>query len=196
MKSKSFILYLCALVSIALAPTTYAGWSLDNAQSRLSFISIKATDIGEVHTFTHLDGDITDAGLVTVRINLASVETLIPIRNERMLELLFETNLFPSASITASLDNDSIETLAPGSVAALEISAELTIKGQVVPLTMKIFAAKLSQDKVMVMSEQPILITAASLGLSEGVEKLREIAGLPNISQAVPVSFVLSFTRD
>jgi hypothetical protein len=29
--------------------------------------------------------------------------------------------------------------------------------------------------------------------LSEGVEKLRELAGLPSISQSVPVSLVMTF---
>ena len=196
MKSKPFALYLCALLSIVLAPTSYAAWSLDNAHSRLSFVSVKATDIGEVHTFTQLHGGISDDGSVTVQIDLASVETLIPIRNERMLEFLFETNLFPDASITASLDTATIEALSADSVTGLEINAVLTIKGQAVPLTAMVFAAKLSHDTMIVMTQQPVLITSASIGLSDGVEKLREIAGLPNISQAIPVSFVFSFTRD
>jgi hypothetical protein len=36
-------------------------------------------------------------------------------------------------------------------------------------------------------------VDAAKFGLSDGVEKLREIAGLDSISHAVPVSFVMTF---
>jgi hypothetical protein len=34
------------------------------------------------------------------------------------------------------------------------------------------------------------------VGLVAGIESLREIAGLPSISKAVPVSFVLTFDED
>jgi len=37
------------------------------------------------------------------------------------------------------------------------------------------------------------VIDAAKFGMSDGVEKLRAVAGLAAISNAVPVSFVLTF---
>ena len=37
------------------------------------------------------------------------------------------------------------------------------------------------------------IINADAVSLADGVEQLREIAGLPSISKAVPVSFVLQF---
>jgi hypothetical protein len=40
---------------------------------------------------------------------------------------------------------------------------------------------------------KPIIVNAGSLNLVEGVEALRESAGLPSISKAVPVTFVLQF---
>jgi hypothetical protein len=54
-------------------------------------------------------------------------------------------------------------------------------------------AAKLDNATVMVASTQPLVIDAAKFGLSDGVEKLREIAGLDSISNAVPVTFVMTF---
>ncbi len=183
-------------LSILVAPASFAAWTLDNDQSSLSFISIKATDIGEVHTFTHLDGGITDSGEVAITINLASVETFIPIRNERMQEMLFETKLFPSATINASLEDSALNALAPGMLMPLDINASLRIKDRSIALTLKVMAARLSSDKVIVTSRQPVLLTAASVGLTEGVEKLRAVANLPNISQVVPVSFVLTFKQD
>lgn len=172
-----------------------AEWSLDNTQSHLSFISTKATDIGEVHSFSQLSGAINAAGEVTIQINLTSVETLIPIRNERMLEFLFETNLFPMATLNADIDPASLQNLAAGATTTLDVDATITIKDQSTPIKLKILAARLSDHQLLVTARQPVLITAASVGLSEGVEKLRELAGLPNISQSVPVSFVLNFNN-
>ena len=183
---------LSASASIASAATE---WSLDNEQSHLSFISIKATDIGEVHSFSQISGDISPAGEVNIQINLASVETLIPIRNERMQEFLFESSLFPTATLSANIDPATLQDLPTGSTATLDVQATLTIKDLSTPLTLKILAAKLSDHHLLVTARQPVLITAASVGLSDGVEKLRDLAGLPNISQSVPVSFVLTFSN-
>lgn len=204
MKIKPFKLYCWVFAFVASASASFVSasgasdsatneWSLDNAQSHLSFISIKATDIGEVHSFSQLSGDISAAGEVNVQINLASVETLIPIRNERMQEILFETNLFAIATLSANIDPVSLQNLATGSTTSLDVAATITIKDQSTPIQLKIVAAKLSDHQLLVTARQPVLITAANVGLSDGVEKLRELAGLPNISQSVPVSFVLTF---
>jgi polyisoprenoid-binding protein YceI len=192
-KSCFCVLALC--VSASASFVSAAEWSLDNEQSHLSFISIKATDIGEVHSFSQLSGDISAVGEVNVHINLASVETLIPIRNERMQEFLFETKLFPTATLSANIDPATLQNLPTGATASLDVQATLSIKDLSTPLSLKIVAAKLSDDQLLVIARQPILLTAASAGLSDGVEKLRELAGLPNISQSVPVSFVLTFTH-
>ncbi len=184
------------LAALLVAPASWADWTLDNDQSELSFISIKATDIAETHTFEMLQGSISDAGAFTVEINLASVETLIPIRNERMQEFLFETELFPRAIINAALNPKEIDGLEAGAARQLPVEALLTIKEKVVPVTVDVVAARLDDSTLLVSSTKPVVVNVAMLGLDAGVEKLRELAGLPNISQAVPVSFALTFSRD
>ena len=69
----------------------FPDWNLVNEESRINFISIKASDIAEIHTFKELSGSVKNNGQAQVVINLSSSETLIPIRNERMGNLLFET---------------------------------------------------------------------------------------------------------
>ncbi len=186
---------LAILLSIFLAPAALANWALDNDRSELSFISIKATDIAETHTFGQLEGTISSGGAFQVDINLASVETLIPIRNERMQEFLFETNLFPRATINAALNPQDLAGLSQGATRQLDVDAILTIKDKAVPIAAQVVAARLDEETLIVTSTRPIVLTAAAVGLGAGVEKLRELAGLSNISQAVPVSFVLTFSR-
>ena len=174
----------------------WAQWSVDNKNSKLSFVSIKATHVGEIHTFKQLSGQLDANGQARVTIDLASVETLIPIRNERMREFLFETASFPTATVTAQLDRTITDTMQPGDVNMMAVEASLQLKDQTAPVTAEVLATKVDAHTVVVTTSAPILVTPAMLGLSEGVDKLRELAGLPNISQAVPVTFVLTFRHE
>ena len=190
---KVFRTIAALMLTIASAGTAQADWQLDNDQSNLSFVTIKATHIAEVHRFTQLRGSLNAAGEADIEIALASVETNIPIRNERMQQMLFETNLFPSAAISAAFDAEVLAGLAAGDSRMLDVSAQLRIKQNSIPISVPVLAARLNAETLLLTSTQPVLVSADSLGLTEGVEKLREIAGLPSITRAVPVSFVLTF---
>ena len=97
--------WMFGLALACVATTARAEWVLDNDASRLSFVSTKAGSVAEVHRFTSLRGGIDRRGNVAVAIFLQSVDTLIPIRDERMRELLFETATFPAArNLTAVID--------------------------------------------------------------------------------------------
>ena len=88
--------------TLATAPAL-ADWALDNERSHLTFVSIKAKDVAEIHTFKEMSGTVDTDGKIAVNLMLDSVETLIPIRNERMRELLFETAKYKEAGVEAEL---------------------------------------------------------------------------------------------
>ncbi|MEM9620870.1 MAG: YceI family protein [Pseudomonadota bacterium] len=184
----------CALSGIASQPAM--AWTLDNANSRLSFVSVKAGNIGEVHHFNMLEGDVDNDGSARITVQLASIDTLIPIRDDRMKAMLFETDIFPTATIDITLDNAALEALAPGQMSAQKLSGVLQIKDRQLNFSTSVNAMRLSPDRLVVAALQPLVINAASLGLDAGLEQLREIAGLPSISQAVPVSFLLTFVQE
>ena len=102
---------IALLIALAVPSITSAHWSLNNEASTLSFVTVKAEHVAEVHTFDVLSGEIDDDGNVDITIELASVNTLIPIRNERMQAMLFETNLFPQGNIEAQIDFDAMTAL-------------------------------------------------------------------------------------
>ncbi|GAL17837.1 hypothetical protein JCM19235_6390 [Vibrio maritimus] len=54
---------------------------------------------------------------------------------------------------------------------------------------------KMSEDKVVIVSTDPMIIQAADFGLDVGIEKLREVAGLPSIAMSVPLTFVLVYNQ-
>jgi len=84
-----------SLIAVS-ASTVLAGghgpsWNLSNADSKVAFGSVKADVVGEVHQFGSVSGNMNDNGVATIEIDLASVNTNIDIRNERMQEHVFGT---------------------------------------------------------------------------------------------------------
>ncbi|RMF08014.1 MAG: YceI family protein [Alphaproteobacteria bacterium] len=184
------------LFLVLFATPAHARWSLDTEISHLSFGSIKKGDIGEVHHFTEMQGAIGADGKASLTIALDSVETWIDIRNERMREFLFETARFPTATITATLDMAALEGLKVGEVLNLEVPVTLALHGQSSAVDTSLTVARLGPDRVLVVSRELVMIDASDFGYEDGIEKLMDLADLPSISAAVPVSFVLMFTRD
>ena len=185
---------LALLVAVSFAGAAQAHWSLDNEASKLSFITVKAEHVAEVHSFDRLTGVIGDEGNVEITIELASVNTMIAIRNERMQEMLFETNFFPEASIKGQVDFEALTALQAGASVARQIYFELSLHGQSVELAADVQITR-TVDGVVVSTLKPIVVMADAFALSAGVEKLREVAGLPSISRAVPVSFTVVFKQ-
>jgi len=187
---------LLIVTTLLVAGPCFAAWTLDNDSSQVSFVSVKAGDAGEVHRFTEISGELSADGNALVTIQLASVDTLIPLRDERMRELLFQTGLFPIASLSANIDIDAIDALAPGDNMDMAANLALDLHGHQIALAADMIVARLGDHRLMVSSRKPIIVNAASVDLVNGIEALRKIAGLPSISKAVPVSFVLTFDED
>ncbi len=186
---------LLPMLLLALSAQAWGGWKLSNDDSTLHFVSIKKGSVAEVHRFDRLDGAIGDDGAFTLGIDLASVDTRIPVRDERMRKLLFETDRFARATVEGRIDPVWIARLAPGERHHLEVELTLDLHGHrkhlVAPLTVVALCRGL-----LVHSRRPLIVDAADFGLTEGIEKLREVAGLSRIATAVPVSFELLFAAD
>lgn len=180
------------LIAISLNSTA-TGWQLDNTESRLNFISTKAKDVAEVHHFRELSGSVTETGTVTLAVSLASVETSIDIRNQRMQHMLFEVAKFPEAILTGQIDMAPIRALGTGESLSLNQEFLLDLHGQQSTLAAQLRVTRLAANQIQVASIQPMVIRATDFELGAGVEMLREAAGLPGISLAVPVSALLVF---
>ena len=184
----------CFVAVLFLASSAAAHWELDNSSSTLSFVTVKADHVGEVHTFDQLSGDINDDGSVQIMIELASVNTLIDIRNERMQNMLFETNLFPQATISGEIDLDAVAEMDAGVSQAISVDFDLAIHGESSSYTADVLVTR-TESGVLASTVKPIIVMADTHGLVSGVEALREVAGLPSISRAVPVSFNVVFEQ-
>lgn len=183
-------------LGLALAATTASAdsWTLDGGASNLAFGSIKFNDTGEAHSFTAIDGAVAEDGSVTLGIDLSSVETNIDIRNERMVEHVFKNA--PRATVSAQIDMGALEGMAVGESTVMEVEGDLTLLGVEVPLYGDMFVMRLTEDKVMVTTDSMLFLSTADAEIDPGVDKLMELASLPNIVRAVPVTLRLMFDAD
>lgn len=188
-----------ALAACSTAPAEEAplagDWALSPAESRLSFVTVKAGEIVEAHQFTGLSGTVSAAGDAELVIDLASVETNIDIRNERMRDVLFGVAQFPSASVTAQLDPAAFAALGTGDTLTQGVTGQLDLHGIQSEMASELSVTRIAADKVRVETVSPIIVSAALFGLDGGVEELRNLAGLDSITGQVPVSFSLTFQQ-
>jgi len=184
---------IAASLLIAASTAARADWTLDADASRLSFISTKNTSKAEVHYFREISGAVTDNGDARVEVPLDSVETAIPIRNERMREFLFETAEFPRLTVTASVDPVLLGTAGAQSGA---VPVTVSLHGQEASYEAAVVVARAKDGSLTVATSEPIVVNAADFELGAGIARLQELAGLDVISTAVPVSARLVFRQD
>ena len=182
---------LCLLLFFPLL--AQADWQLNNKLSRFHFVSVKALHVGEVHRFHNLEGAVTATGDATVEIDLSSVDTGVGIRDDRMRDLLFQTGQYPRATLATTVAVRDFEKLGIGRFVTSSQEVAVQLHGQEQIVTAELLVTRLGPKRFLVSSERPVMVQAGQFALVEGVEKLREIVGLPSISHAVPVSFHLVF---
>ncbi|KAF7771126.1 hypothetical protein PCIT_a4169 [Pseudoalteromonas citrea] len=166
---------------------------LNPQSSRLHFVSTKKQHVVEAHTFNTMSGSISTEGDARLSVDLTSVDTGNDTRDTRMKAYLFDTSVFQKAEVLLSVDYSAVMALPIGSAEKQSISATVDLKGVIVEVNADIIIRRLTNDKILVQSQKPILLNATDFALESGIETLKTLASLSVISYAVPVSFNLVF---
>lgn len=177
-----------------LALPAHASWYLDNESSRLSFITTKNANVSEVHRFLVLHGKVDAKGQAQLQVELDSINSGIPLRDERMRKELFEVATFPEALVSAQLNLQPINDLAPGAQIELLLPVTVELHGQQHTYNAELLATRLDDRRFQVVTLEPLVLNAEDFNLAPGLETLRKAAGLSAISFSVPVGAVLIFT--
>ncbi|WP_026376228.1 YceI family protein [Aestuariibacter salexigens] len=185
---------LATLLLCGLSMSAAAQWQLQEGASSLHFISVKNEHIAETHSFEKLSGSIDDNGMLSVSLPLGSVNTLIPIRDERMREHLFDVANNPSASFTAKLPQ-TVLSMTAGQSQVMSISGKLGLNENNVDVVFDVLVSRLNDNTLQATTIKPTIINAADFDLVEGISMLQSIAGLNSITKAVPVSFSVTFNQ-
>lgn len=183
-----------AFLLACLACSAQADWYLDNESSRLSFISTHAGNLSEVHRFLTLHGQISEEGRVRLRVDLDSLSTGVPLRDERLRAMLFDTERLPEALVVARVNLPLLSDLAPGAQLELRLPLTLTLNQHSRELDAELLVTRLDERRFQVVTLAPLVLHAEDYGLASGIEALRKLADLSAISLSVPVGAVLIFT--
>ena len=180
---------LSTLLSAGVAAADES-WRLNKDSSELVIASTKNSQITERHNLSFQSGAITKQGVARLVVDLLSIETNIPIRNERMRKYLFDNQ--PQAIIEMSLTPSELQQLMAGQSSAVTLPAAVTANGTKLSVPV---AVRTNSDGGGVVVSGETQIDVAKFGYGPGIEQLRVIAGLAAISTTVPVSFRLQFDR-
>ncbi len=178
----------------AAVPLPDGAWQLAADQSNVAFVSVKAGNVGEAHSFQTLEGSVAPDGSVVVTIDLSSVQTGVDVRNQRMRDMLFEVASFPKATLKASIDPATVRALKPGERKVMTVPVTVDLHDTTNSMDARLMVTRLDGDSILVETAAPLIVDAVAVGLGDGVEKLRAVANLPAISTAVPVTASLVFT--
>ncbi|HEY8939127.1 MAG TPA: DUF1592 domain-containing protein [Cellvibrio sp.] len=175
-----------------------ASWILDGQTSLLTFFTDKVKkdnlgEVGELHTFSELKASIDGNGLAVLSIDLNTVQTNIDLRNQRVKDALFETNILPTLYFKTQLNLSDIDALAVGDSMLQTLSGSLTLHGVSAAVQAQVLISKSATGSLSVSSYKPVLIGAPTYDLDGGIETLRAIMDLLSIGKVVPVYFNLSF---
>ena len=186
---------LAAAMTLSLASAGHAqDWTLDSEASKLSFGSVKSDRVGEVHSFEQIEGRVSSSGDVKLDIDLASVNTFIEIRDERMIEHLFGGGT--TATLTAKIDMSKLSALEVGETKTLFLDGSFSFLDRDVAIDTEVFVARLTESRVLVTTSDMIFLGTEDLGIDDGIVTLIDIMSLSGITRTAPVTFRLVFHAD
>lgn len=189
------VFFLLGMLSVTTHADTHSlSWSLAGSDSKLAYISIKKNTVGEVNHFTSLSGGISDTGEVAISIDLSSVETNIDIRNQRLIEHVFGGEA-TKAQLKAEMDLTMLSQLSIGELKTVPVNGRLHFAGKTTDISAKFVVARLTETRLLVVTDEMIIVQTEALGVNKGIDKLMELAALPSITRAVPVSLRMVFDK-
>lgn len=188
----------CALIGALLilaSPLALAEWQLDGDTSRISFVSVKRGKMAEVQRFDQLSGQIDDKGAVRLVVPLASIDSGLALRDERMRNSFFEVERYPEATITSQLDLSLYDDLRVGQSRPEILDFNLDLHGQQRRLKAEVLVTRPSEERIEVTTLEPLVLKLIDFDLEEKLEPLKEVANLQSITPEVPVFAVLGFRQ-
>ena len=176
-----------------LTPLAQAAWEVVPANSSVSYVSVKREGVLDIHTISSPTGTVSEKGEVRVLLPFSNLDSGLALRDERQREVLFEAQVYPQAELSATVDLADWKALAAGQSKLYTLDFKLDLHGQSQPLKADVLVSRLAENKVLVVTTKPLILKAENFDLLGGLDKLKELAGLPSIGTEVPVTAVLEF---
>lgn len=171
------------------------GWTLDEADSSLHFLSVRQGEVIELSSFASLGGTIDEEGNATFEIALDSVDTKLDLLNVRLRFMFFETYEHPKATVTASIAPALVGELQEHGFTRIELPITLNMHGIKQDMLVHALVSLVGPDQVSIVTTKPVLIKFEDFNLSGGHKKLTETADF-TVVPATSVTFSVTFNRN
>jgi polyisoprenoid-binding protein YceI len=179
-------------VFLGISNGVQAQYVVDSDYSVVHFSTIKKNYVVEPAVISNITGGISDSGKANIQIDLNSIDTRVPIRNERLNKLFFESVKFPNTVVSAKIDIKK-EMFGVSDFKKMQVPATLSLFGTSKEIFLNVLIAKVGKDKLLITSLSPTIINADDFGIpASNLANLAATVGGIKISNKVGVSFVLS----
>ncbi|CZF82277.1 YceI-like domain protein [Grimontia celer] len=186
--SSAIILALSLSPSLAFASNDYA---VDSEASSISFATIKKTYVVEPANLSGLEGSVDASGSFSITAPLSSIATGIPIRNQRLNDLFFDSKKFPMLKVEGQVSIESLDE--SGAQLQQAIPAKVTLFGNTKDVTLNMNIIK-SGDNIFAFTTKPVIISGAKFAIpEENLKAVSATVGNIDISSTVPVNVSLVF---
>lgn len=191
---KLFVKAIAATILLA-STAVQADWTLDGKSSSFYYVTNKAAAVSEVNSFKGLSGGIAESGAATLSIDLATVDTAVDVRNQRMRDIVFQVAQFPKADVSVTVDTAALSALKAGSSVTGSYPVAVSLHGMKADLMADLQVTRLDAKTLQVQLARPLIVAASSFGLVDAVEELRKLANLASITPNVVVDFTLVYRQ-
>ena len=189
---KKFIL-VSSLLLASGAVVANSSYVIDNEYSSVNFSVTKKQYIVEPAIFQDVEGMIDNKGNVEIIIDMNSVDSSNPIRDNRLIDMFFQAEFFPATIVRANLDAEILNSKEPVQNITLEASVEIFEVEK--DITLEVMVVK-TGNTVVVTSLKPIIISGKRFEIPvDNLNALSKVCGGIAISDTVPVNFVLTFNK-
>ena len=183
------------VASSLFSSAALADWTLDAGNSNISYGTVKNDMIGESNTFKTISGYLNNNGQINIDIDLASIDTLIEIRDGRMRDIVFKVSENATAKLRGDINLKDHDNQEIGTSRVIETTFSIAYVGQNIDHDVQLLVTRLAENKVMVTPHGVMFIDADDYDLLDAIEILRNLAGLDTIASVISMGFYLSFVK-
>lgn len=182
---------IVAMLLLAASYPSYAQnrYIIDESISTVNFATIKKQYVVESALISQVSGQVSESGLLTASVPLNKINTGIPIRNDRLNQLFFNSTAFPNIEVKSNIPAEFLS--AESIIKQTTLPVSLTIMGNTKTVDITLNVVK-SGDIVAVSSARPVIIRASEFGIpAANLRQLAATVGGLAISDTVPVGISL-----
>jgi hypothetical protein len=174
---------------------------LDKSRVVISVVKDRDTANPVIGRFSLRDGAVSlassPAGSARLSVDLDTIESSIPVRNERLRNIFFETSALgwdTAEIVVPSIGSDVVRALGDKRrIDSTKLEGTLRVHGRSASIAMVVEARYADDGRLSVRTTAPVEVRISDLGLTDNLRRLSSICMHDSIDDVVKVDVALEF---